>query len=729
MSGTAASVLSSLADGGPDVPLQQPPDLSQAEVDLQSVLEVAREGLFAVGDKCLVFDPSVAGPLKLVLVEGSNKLREHGVVNVEELNWTDLEVACDNIIYIVRPEAKMAHQIASQVSQSGHKYKFQIHFVPKRSFLCDQILRDHGVFDVLKNNMYEYPLGFIPYDTDVLSLGLESSFAQVNLQKDDSTLMYAARALLQLQDTLGPVRNIQVKGDQSKKVLDMVLRMRLEAEEELATRTLDREMGSLSAEEDDDDDSEFDEAETDESGDGGPRRGAARGLNMDSLFAEVERLGPNASAQDLEDVLKSDIDFATKRVAAQEGSSIGQIDTLLLIDRNLDLVTPMCTALTYESIIDKLMGIRNGHVMLDADLIDPATAANSAAAARPGARQQQLSGTAGGGGGRRPAKLSMSLNSADRIYREIRDMNVDVVMVFLNKRAREMHDRWQDTKAGKVEELHKYVHTSLLDHVQDSQLLPRHISIVNRIRDTVYDLPFRKMWMVEREMLEGSNHTKYIEECIARQEPWTKVLRLACLQSLVLNGFSQSALDALRRSIVQTYGFELLFTLENLEKLGMLKKRGASSAWSSLVSTFRLIPPSVNANEAEPDDIAYVTSGYAPLSVRLVELAIRPGWEKSKDVMKRLPGRTIYKVKQPGVRLLPENSGATSESAGAPKPPKKVMLVFFTGGVTFAEIAALRFVSQQADCPYRLVIASTAFVNGKTFLQSLVHDVENNLQR
>jgi hypothetical protein len=30
--------------------------------------------------------------------------------------------------------------------------------------------------------------------------------------------------------------------------------------------------------------------------------------------------------------------------------------------------------------------------------------------------------------------------------------------------------------------------------------------------------------------------------------------------------------------------------------------------------------------------------------------------------------------------------------------PKKVMVVFFIGGVTFMEIAAIRFLSESADC-------------------------------
>ena len=43
------------------------------------------------------------------------------------------------------------------------------------------------------------------------------------------------------------------------------------------------------------------------------------------------------------------------------------------------------------------------------------------------------------------------------------------------------------------------------------------------------------------------------------------------------------------------------------------------------------------------DDIAYVTAGYAPLSVRLVQLIVRPGWNvnSSVEIMKQLPGPTI----------------------------------------------------------------------------------------
>lgn len=40
-----------------------------------------------------------------------------------------------------------------------------------------------------------------------------------------------------------------------------------------------------------------------------------------------------------------------------------------------------------------------------------------------------------------------------------------------------------------------------------------------------------------------------------------------------------------------------------------------------------------------PNDIAYVHSGYAPLSIRLVQfLEKHPGWRGMEEVLKQLPG-------------------------------------------------------------------------------------------
>ena len=699
---SSSSVASSLREVK-DVPLRQAPDLGGAAVALGAVLGAARDGLLAAvqscgGDKCLVVDPSVAGPLKLVLSDSLAALRKHGVLEVQELNWGDLESKCGTVIYLLRPESKTTLQVASQIKSSGRRFRYRVHFVPRRSFLCEQLLRNAGVSELVE--VFEYPLGFVPHDTDVVSLGLDASFAQVNLRSDDSSLMYSARALLQLQEAVGAIANIQVKGDQSKKVLDMMLRMRLEAEEEQASEALDREMSGAAA--------SSSSAEGSGSGSGSDEE-EHDVLEQDVPPPPARARGDSAARAE---GLDGDLAFA---MALQPRLHAGdsQIDTLLLLDRSLDLVTPLVTALTYESLLDSLIGVRNGHATVDVELVEGVQAGPAA----------------------RGKKVSMSLNSADHIYKAVRDMNIDAVLGFLNARARDIKDNWQEVKARDVDGLHSYVQTSLISHVAESQLLPRHVNLVNRLRDTVYDLPFRRMWQVERAMLEGENQLAYVDECIARQEPWTKVLRLACLQSIVGNGIAPQQLDQLRRAVVHTYGFELVFTLDNLEQLGMLKRKAGPNPWAGLVSAFRLLPAS------DANDVAYVTSGYAPLAVRLVQMAIRPGWDKAKEALKRLPGRLITKVKQPGLPGAGAGAGtgpgpaagpaldgaAANANAAADKPRKKVMMVFITGGVTFAEIAALRFVASQEDCPYHIIIGSTAIINGKTMLQAIAAKMENRL--
>ena len=58
---------------------------------------------------------------------------------------------------------------------------------------------------------------------------------------------------------------------------------------------------------------------------------------------------------------------------------------------------------------------------------------------------------------------------------------------------------------------------------------------------------------------------------------------------------------------------------------------------------------------------------------------------------------------------------------------RKVMLVYFIGGVSFMEIAAMRQLSRQADFPYQIVVCTTKLINGNTLVQSMQEDIRNGL--
>ena len=48
-----------------------------------------------------------------------------------------------------------------------------------------------------------------------------------------------------------------------------------------------------------------------------------------------------------------------REIGSEEAPTAPEIENLILIDRNVDLLTPMCSQLTYEGLIDEYFGIFN----------------------------------------------------------------------------------------------------------------------------------------------------------------------------------------------------------------------------------------------------------------------------------------------------------------------------------------------------------------------------------
>jgi vacuolar protein sorting-associated protein 33A len=106
-----------------------------------------------------------------------------------------------------------------------------------------------------------------------------------------------------------------------------------------------------------------------------------------------------------------------------------EIDTLVLLDRSVDTVTPLVTPLTYEGLINELIGITNGYVKLDADVAEGgetgAPGGSSGASPQPLEQQQQ-----------RKKLVAVPLNSNDALYAKIRDLNVEQLGPFLQEKVR-----------------------------------------------------------------------------------------------------------------------------------------------------------------------------------------------------------------------------------------------------------------------------------------------------
>ncbi|CAI5746919.1 unnamed protein product [Peronospora destructor] len=396
------------------------------------------------------------------------------------------------------------------------------------------------------------------------------------------------------------------------------------------------------------------------------------------------------------------------------GNPIGvldpEIDTLVLIDRNVDLVTPMCSPMTYEGLLDEILGITHGFITVDSELIADDDGPNS-------------------GNANRPAQVSVPLNSNDKLYAEVRDYHVERLGMNLQQQAREIRERYDEFRKNRdasISEIREFV-KRIPGLKQNYQSLQQHINLAELIKKTTDSKRFRDLKDAENLVLTGETIFEQLEERIGFQEPLLGVLRHFCLQSVAAGGIKTKNYAHLSRELVQTYGFEMMLALTNLEKAGLLCKRDTlwndASGFGLARKSFRLLNDDVDPRN--PRDCAYVSrshaAGYAPLSVRIVESAIKSrGWSAVQEGLRQLPGASGEVTQTTGKRSGddPAASAAASNLDNFGTEERKVLLVYYLGGVTFMEIAALRHVSRQSDCPYDIVVATTKIINGDTLLKS-----------
>lgn len=333
------------------------------------------------------------------------------------------------------------------------------------------------------------------------------------------------------------------------------------------------------------------------------------------------------------------------------------IDQILLIDRAVDLISPLATQLTYEGLIDEIFGLNNATAYFPAEKF-------------LSSEERQSESLAEG-------KKQVVLNSKDKLFADIRDKNFNAVGAVLSKQAKLtlMNSQLEDREDLTVQEMKLYVQR-LPQIMAMKAALSQHTAIAECIKEVTDGQEFLDGLQAEQEFLsciEVDKASSYIEDLIAQKAPLIKVLRLICLQCLTGSGLKPKLLEYYKREIVQVYGLETLLALTNLEKVGLLKGQSLSRQYTVLRKALRL---TMFTDEINPTDISYVHCVYAPLSARLAEqLGKNGGWKQLHDVLGLLPGPTLDGVQQSVGAIPTGNSEAP-----------RVILVFFIGGCTFAEV-------------------------------------------
>ncbi|GMP69155.1 hypothetical protein CsSME_00028522 [Camellia sinensis var. sinensis] len=407
---------------------------------------------------------------------------------------------------------------------------------------------------------------------------------------------------------------------------------------------------------------------------------------------------PNVRAKGKASVRVADI---LNRMQAEEpvnSSDMGvpEINTLILLDREVDMVTPMCSQLTYEGLLDEFLRVNNGAVELDSSIM--------------GAQQEGK-------------KIKVPLNSSDKLFKEIRDLNFEVVVQVLRQKATSMKQDYTEmtTTSQTVSELKDFV--KKLNSLPE---MTRHINLAQHLSTFTSKPSFLGRLDMEHTMVEAQSYDicfEYIEEMIHKQEPLVNVLRLLILFSVTNAGLPKKNFDYLRRELLHSYGFEHMATLNNLEKAGLFRKQESKSNWLTVKRALQLVVE--DTDTANPNDISYVFSGYAPLSIRLVQHAVRSGWRPVEEILKLLPG-PHSESKRSGFASsssLNHLPGAVPNMDKVGDGRRSLVLVVFIGGVTCAEISALRFLSAQEGMAYDLIVGTTKIVTGHTLTETFIENL------
>lgn len=419
------------------------------------------------------------------------------------------------------------------------------------------------------------------------------------------------------------------------------------------------------------------------------------------------------------------------------------IDGVIILDRAVDLATPLCTQLTYEGLVDEIVGIKSAHVEVDPSLVSSEPSSQGAGAAA-GSMTASGSGTPlreASAQQKRKTKKARLDTTTDPLFGSIRDSNFAIVGERLHEAAKRLNKDYEKRHAAKtVAEMRAFVQR--LGGLQQAHASLRlHTGLTERIMDATTKEVFNASLELQQNIIAGLDlaaQLNSIEDLITASAPFLVVMRLLCLLSVVSGGLKPKNLEYLKREILQTYGYSHLPLLLTLSDVGLLTRATPSSTRSSIGFSaarqpLRLVDDEVD--ERNPSDISYVYSGYAPLSVRLVQLAAsreslagpstrrRPaaskgapiqGWKGYEDVVNCLPGSTFEEDQLPSSAAVAAAAASTTTKAVVPP----TTLVFFLGGVTYAEISALRLLNSLST-ERRFVVATTSIISGDRMIQSL----------
>ncbi len=376
-------------------------------------------------------------------------------------------------------------------------------------------------------------------------------------------------------------------------------------------------------------------------------------------------------------------------------SNYGKIFSSIIIDRSCDYITPLCTNYTFEGAFDEYFGITYNKINSKENLL------------KEGFRK-----------GQEPQNFILNEGPFTLFYPQIRSMHLIHANIYIDRKLKYIYSIMQKGKnLNEISGLKEFQKINLKLIFREKDSVNMCFNIANFIDKQRKN--FKELSSIEKEQfllvgqLPSSLHEIY-DEMIAEKKDLYEILRLMILENFTQDGILNY--KELKRDIINVYGFDKIFLLNNLEKINLLKEKytsmfgkTSSNIYNTIVNKFQLINDNFDFDKI--DDCSYVLGGYCPFTLKIIEAFSKGGLKNYNDAFKNTGFYFDY----------PQNEDELFRN----KKEKNVVFVLFIGGITYNEIAGIRFLNM-INKDLKFIIVTTNILNTKNTISQFDKVVNHN---
>jgi len=353
----------------------------------------------------------------------------------------------------------------------------------------------------------------------------------------------------------------------------------------------------------------------------------------------------------------------------------------VLLDRSIDMITPLITNNIYEALLDDNFNINLNEINVPVKMLDSNSKNNTI--------------------------QTIDLSKKDKFYTNIKDYGFNQIRSYLPSRLQEQNKILEESKKRTTDLVKIQEDLKNLTKVKEERTsLTNHINLADYIgKKERYPLS-RFYYTYEQGLLYGTVPEKFFDfifDEIRKKSEEYDILKIICLYSIINSGYKNKIYDQLRKEFFLVYGFQELFLWRNLEKLGILKAADNKSIYQTILKKLNLINEE-QFESKEQKDISYIYNGFCPIILKLLEKMLEKGWGNIKDILKELSGEFEY----------PQDESEIISTKG----DKQFILLIFIGGITYGELAGVRYLNSKLRNK-KFIIITTNMINSKKLFDQM----------